>query len=127
MRLVTFAAVWLPERTPMIEIRLSRQEIVTIVMALEEFRETGDRDLAARVNEALRLAAGNEFLLVEPGWPSGEKPRMKRLTAEAESYLLERLESLLEGALESSTEARVEQALGLVREARHRAFGENPE
>ena len=44
---------------------LSRKEIVTLVMALEEFRELGDRPLAERFNALLRSAAGDTFVVRE--------------------------------------------------------------
>jgi len=56
----------------MAEQRWTRDELVTLAMALEEFRETGRPDLAERVNVLLRRAvAGDEFVLGPAG---GEQP-----------------------------------------------------
>lgn len=41
---------------------LTREEVVLIVAALDEFRDTGERELAERVNLALR-GWGDEFVL----------------------------------------------------------------
>jgi hypothetical protein len=45
--------------------RWTRYELVTVAMALDEFRDEGVPKLFDRVNGLLRSAGGDEFLLVE--------------------------------------------------------------
>lgn len=44
--------------------RFTREEVVLIAMALEEFRDTGERELATRVNGVLSRSARDTFVLV---------------------------------------------------------------
>lgn len=76
--------------------KLTREDIVTLVQAIEEFRDEyagphhdANRAFAERLNEVLRTAAGDEFEIAEAG--------EVRLSSGEVQTLIDSLEAVQEG------------------------------